>query len=76
MGKLPYDYRSLMHYRSKVEGGVWRIEPLYKDSYPNLDDLLGTEEGFSTCDIVKINTAYKCNSFYEKSPKKCRMGKN
>uniref|UniRef100_A0A915KUK9 Metalloendopeptidase n=1 Tax=Romanomermis culicivorax TaxID=13658 RepID=A0A915KUK9_ROMCU len=169
IGKLPFDYRSLMHYASRTEenGQVVMIEPLYKGSYPNsllenapmgqekgeytcldscqvcalnaevntninlsmdvthtqpkkayqlinhsflgrtvaspnssilhsrgmtatistsltpvpntltsfhVEDLLGNEEGFSTCDVVKINIAYQCDDrCYDNSAEKCQM---
>uniref|UniRef100_A0A915KWE0 Metalloendopeptidase n=1 Tax=Romanomermis culicivorax TaxID=13658 RepID=A0A915KWE0_ROMCU len=77
VAKLSYDYLSLMHYTTTAFNNntdKTTIEPLLKDAYPNLSERIGMESGFSTCDILKINTAYKCPGYEKASTDVCKMG--
>ncbi|KAG8280862.1 Meprin A subunit beta [Homalodisca vitripennis] len=60
---LPYDYGSVMHYRSVAFSRDFR-SPTIIPRVPSAARLMGQRIRFSQLDIAKLNRLYKCSRRY------------
>uniref|UniRef100_A0A915JB30 Metalloendopeptidase n=1 Tax=Romanomermis culicivorax TaxID=13658 RepID=A0A915JB30_ROMCU len=69
---LPYDYKSIMHYDKMAFSKNGQIT--MRTHFPQFQDVIGQNVGFSTCDVAKINSLYNCNK--DKYVTTCRLNRN
>uniref|UniRef100_A0A915IUG2 Metalloendopeptidase n=1 Tax=Romanomermis culicivorax TaxID=13658 RepID=A0A915IUG2_ROMCU len=60
---LPYDYTSLMHYPADAFAKPNMTTITMKHSNKSIEDVMGKQVGFSTCDIYKMNFVYGCRQY-------------
>ncbi|KAL8624485.1 hypothetical protein ACOMHN_053028 [Nucella lapillus] len=58
--RVPYDFRSIMHYGPKAFTSEGKITVLTKD--PDYQDIIGQAEQLSNRDILAVNLMYRCTS--------------